>query len=65
MSWHAKSNIFKIKNKLLATSAFSIQDLTAKTILTKGWKIEDQFDTVEKLETNLTQRPKVKGQNGI
>ena len=53
------SDIFKIKKQLLTTSAFSIQYLMAKTILTQGWKVEDQFDTVEKLGTNLTQRPKV------
>ena len=34
----------------------------AKTILTQGWKVEDQFDTVERLMTNLTQRPKVEDQ---
>ena len=65
MSWHAMSDIFKITNKPLAMSAFSIQHLTANTILTQGWKVEDQFDTVKKLGTNLTQRPKVKDQNGI
>ena len=57
--------IFLIKKKMLATSAFSIQHLTARTILTQGWKVEDQFDTVERLETNLTRRPKVEDQNGI
>ena len=46
-------------------SAFSIQHLTANTILIQGWKVEDQFDTVERLETNLTQKPKVEDQNGI
>ena len=55
----------KKKNQPLATSAFSIQHLTARTILTQGWKVEDQFDTIERLGTNLTQRPKVEDQSGI
>ncbi len=59
------SDIFKIKNKQLATSALSIQHLTAMTILTQDWKVEDQFDTVESLGTNLTQRLKVEDQNSI
>ena len=46
-------------------SAFSIQHLTVKTILTQDWKVEDQFDTVEKLRTNLIQKPKVEDQNDI
>ena len=51
---------FLILKKIpLATLAFSIQHLTAKTILTQVWKVEDQFDTVERLGTNLTQKPKV------
>ncbi len=33
LSWHAKLDIFKIKNKLLAMSAFSIQYLMAMIIL--------------------------------
>ena len=57
--------IFLIKKKMLATSAFSIQHLTTMTILTQGWKVEDQFDIVERLGTNLTRRPKVEDQNGI
>ena len=65
MSWHATSDIFKIKNKSLATSAYFIQHVTVKTILTQGWKVEDQFDTVERLKTNLTQRLKVEDQNNI
>ena len=32
------------------------------TILTQGCKVEDQFDTVERLKTNLTQGPKVEEQ---
>jgi hypothetical protein len=40
LSWHATSDIFNIKKKKkkkpLATSAFSIQHLTAMTILTQG-----------------------------
>ena len=36
-----------------------------RNILTRGWKVEDQFDTVERLVTNLTQKPKVEDQNGI
>ena len=55
----------KKKNQPLATSAFSIQHLTARTILTQGWKVEDQFDTIERLGTNLTQRPKVEDQSSI
>ena len=35
------------------------------TILTKDWKIEDQFETVEKFGTNLTQMSKVEDQNNI
>ena len=46
-------------------SVLSIQHLTAKTILTQGWKVEDQFDTIERLKTNLTQKPKIDDQNGI
>ena len=46
-------------------SVFFIQHLTVRTILTQGWKVDDQFDTVKTLETNLTQKPKVKDQNGI
>jgi hypothetical protein len=53
---------FLILKKLLATLAFSIQYLTAKTILTQGWKVKDQFDTIERLETNLTQEPKIENQ---
>ncbi len=34
-------------------------------ILTQGLKVEYQFDTVQSLETNLTQRLKVEDQNGI
>ena len=45
--------------------AFFIQYLTARSILTQGWKVEDQFDTVERLGINLTQRPKVEDQNDI
>ena len=33
---------------------FSIQHLTTMTILIQGWKVKDQFDTVERLGTNLT-----------
>ena len=40
-------------------SEFSIHHLTVRTILTQGWKVEDQFDTIERLGTNLTQRLKV------
>ena len=46
-------------------SAFSIQHLTTMTILTQGCKVEDQFDTVERLWINLTQSSKVEDQNGI
>ena len=46
-------------------SVFFIHHLTAMTILTQGWKVEDQFDTVERLGTKLTQMLKVKDQNGI
>ena len=56
---------FKIKNKPLATSTFFIQYLTAMTILTEDWKVKDQFDTVERLRTNLTQKLKVEDENGI
>ena len=56
---------FKIKNKPLITSAFSIQHLMVRTILTQGWKVEDQFNTIKKLETNLTQMSKVEDQNDI
>ena len=45
---------FLYQKRPLATSAFSIQHLTARTILTQGWKVNDQFDTVERLRTNLT-----------
>ena len=38
---------------------FSIQHLTAMAISTQSGKVEDKFDTVERLETNLTQRAKV------
>ena len=65
MIWHAMSDIFKVKNKPLVMSAFSIQYLTIMIILTHDGKVEDQFDTVERLGTNLTQRPKVEDQNGI
>ena len=65
MSWHATSDIFKIKNKPLVTSAYFIQHVTVKTILTQGWKVEDQFDTVERLRTNLTQMLIVEDQKGI
>ena len=65
MSWHATSNIFKIKNKLLTTSVFSIQNLTTKTILTSDQNVENQFDTVKRLETNLKQKSKVEDQNDI
>ena len=34
------------------------------TILTEGWKVEDQFDTLEMLGTNLTQKLKVEDKNG-
>ena len=59
------SDIFKVKNKPLAMSAFSIQYLRVRIILTHGWKVEDPFDTVKRLGTNLTQRPKIEDQNGI
>ena len=55
----------KKKKKPLATLAFSIQHLMARTILTQGWKVDNQFETVERLGNNLTQRPKVEDQNGI
>ena len=61
----ATSDSFKIKNKPLVISVFSIQYLTAKTILTQYWKIEDQFDILEMLGNNLTEKPKVEDQNGI
>ena len=61
----ATSNSFKIKNKPLAMLVFSIQHLTTRIILTQYWKIEDQFDTLKMLGTNLTQKPKVEDQNGI
>ena len=48
-------HVFKIKNKPLVTSVFSIQHLMTMTILIQSWKVEDQFDTVERLWTNLTQ----------
>ncbi len=50
------------KKKMLATLGFSIQHITARIILTQSWKVEDQFDIVEKLETNLTQSPEVEDQ---
>ena len=59
------SYIFKIKNKLLTISVFSIQHLTVRIILTQDLKVEDQFNIFERLETNLTQMPKVEDQNGI
>ena len=65
MSWYATSDIFKIKNKPLVTSVFSIQQLTVRTNLTQARKIEDQFNTVEKLETTLIQKLKIKDQNNI
>ena len=34
-------------------------------ILTQDWKVEDQFDTVEKVGANLIQLLKVEDQNGI
>ena len=46
---------FNVKINTLAMLAFCIHYLTTKTILTQGWKIDDQFDTVERLWTNLTQ----------
>ena len=47
------------------TSIFFIQHLTARTILTQDQNVEDQFDTVERLGSNLTQSPKVEDQNNI
>ena len=41
-------------------SVFFIYHLSAMTILTQGWNVEDQFDTVERLGTKLTQMLKVK-----
>ena len=35
------------------------------TILTHGLKIEDKFDIIERLGTNLRQMPKVEDQNDI
>jgi hypothetical protein len=35
------------------------------TILTPDRKVEDQFDTVERLGTNLKQKSKVEDQNDI
>ena len=58
-------NFLILKKKLLATSVFSIQHLTVRIILTQGLKVEDQFDTIERLRTNLTQGTKVEDQNGI
>ncbi len=46
-------------------SAFSIQHLMVRTILTQGQKVKDQFDTIERLGTNLTQSLKVEDQNSI
>ena len=60
-----RHNFLILKKKLLVTSVFSIQYLTVRIILTQGLKVEDQFDTIERLETNLTQGPKVEDQNGI
>ena len=65
MSWHATSDIFKIKNKFLIISTFFIRHLTEMTILTHGLKIEDKFDIIERLWTNLRQMPKVEDQNDI
>ena len=58
-------DIFKIKNKPLVTSVFFIQHLTVRTILTQGWKVENQFNTDERLGTNMTQRSNIEDQNGI
>ncbi len=44
---------------------FSTQHLTAMAISTQSGKVENKFDTVERLETNLTQRPKVEDQYDI
>jgi hypothetical protein len=63
LSWHNTSEFFNIKKNLLAMSVFFIYHLTTRTILTQGSKVEDQFDTIERLGTNLTQRPKVEDQN--
>jgi hypothetical protein len=60
-----RHNFLILKKKIVSHINFSIQHLTAITILTQGLKVEDQFDTVERLGTNLTQDPKVEDQNGI
>ena len=34
-------------------SSIFIQDITVKTKLTQNWKVRDQIDTIERLETKL------------
>lgn len=42
-------------NKIVSTSVFFIHHLIAIIILTQRQKIDDQFDTVERLRIILTQ----------
>ena len=39
--------------RLFDMSDFSIQEITAGTKLTCHWKVRDQIDTIERLETKL------------
>ena len=55
--------IFKKKKMVNHVSIF--HPTPTKTIWTQGWKVEYQFDTIKRLETNFTQMPKVEDQNGI
>ena len=57
LSWHATSTCFIILIKPLTSSVFFIHHLTVRIILTQWWKVKDQFDTVERLRTILTQIP--------
>ena len=58
LRWH-KNNILI---SLLAMSAFSIQHLTARTILTQYHKVRDQINIVKILGTKLIHGLKVKDQ---
>jgi hypothetical protein len=42
-------------NKIVSMSVFFIHHLIVITILTQKQKIDDQFDTIERLRTILTQ----------
>ena len=46
---------FLYLNKIVSTSVIFINHLIAITILTQRQKIDDQFDTVERLRIILTQ----------